>query len=146
MSTINICICHNYNSIISYFRYIKILTYSSTKCSYHCPNFKRRKILSILCFSTFIILPLNGRIAWNFLSLPCFAEPPAESPSTRYISHSLGSFDAQSANFPGSVVVSSIDFLLVILLLFLQLLLLLLHLILYLLYFYLVVDFLLKHY
>ena len=39
-------------------------------------------ILSNLCFSTFIILPLKGNIAWNFLSLPCFADPPAESPST----------------------------------------------------------------
>ena len=28
------------------------------------------------------ILPDNGNIAWNFLSLPCFADPPAESPST----------------------------------------------------------------
>ena len=25
----------------------------------------------------------NGRIAWNLRSRPCFAEPPAESPSTR---------------------------------------------------------------
>ena len=32
--------------------------------------------------STFNILPLNGRLAWFFLSLPCFADPPAESPST----------------------------------------------------------------
>ena len=39
-------------------------------------------ILSNLCFSTFNIFPLSGSIAWNFLFLPCFAEPPAESPST----------------------------------------------------------------
>ena len=39
-------------------------------------------ILSSLCFSTLRILPLKGNIAWNFLFLPCFADPPAESPST----------------------------------------------------------------
>ena len=39
-------------------------------------------ILSKRAFSTFRILPLIGRIAWNRRSRPCFAEPPAESPST----------------------------------------------------------------
>jgi len=28
-------------------------------------------------------LPLQGRVAWYFRSRPIFAEPPAESPSTR---------------------------------------------------------------
>ena len=37
---------------------------------------------SNLAFSVFKTLPLSGRIACVFLSLPCFAEPPAESPST----------------------------------------------------------------
>ena len=32
--------------------------------------------------STFSILPQRGRIAWKRLSRPCFALPPAESPST----------------------------------------------------------------
>jgi precorrin isomerase len=41
------------------------------------------------------------------------AEPPAESPSTIYISQSEGSLSEQSANFPGRVVISSADFLLV---------------------------------
>ena len=58
-------------------------------------------IFSGLAFSTFRILPLKGKIAWKFLSLPCFAEPPAESPSTIYSSDLLGSFSEQSANFPG---------------------------------------------
>ena len=30
------------------------------------------KISSSLAFSVFITLPLNGRIAWVFRSLPCF--------------------------------------------------------------------------
>ena len=30
----------------------------------------------------FYIFPLRGRTAWFSLFLPCFAEPPAESPST----------------------------------------------------------------
>ena len=33
-------------------------------------------------FSTLMILPRIGRIAWNCGSLPPLAEPPAESPST----------------------------------------------------------------
>ena len=43
--------------------------------------------MSILAFSTFRIFPFRGRIAWNRLSRACFAEPPAESPSTRKSSH-----------------------------------------------------------
>ena len=34
------------------------------------------------------------------------ADPPAESPSTRYISHSEGSFIEQSASFPGRELLS----------------------------------------
>ena len=44
----------------------------------------------------------GGRIAWFFRSRPCLAEPPAESPSTRYSSHSAGSFSWQSASLPGN--------------------------------------------
>ncbi|MNV50520.1 hypothetical protein D3C71_1425350 [compost metagenome] len=40
-------------------------------------------------------------MAWNSLSLPCFAEPPAESPSTIYNSV-YGDFGLQSDNLPGS--------------------------------------------
>ncbi len=43
-------------------------------------------ILSNLALSVFNILPLSGNIACDFLSLPCFALPPALSPSTIYIS------------------------------------------------------------
>ena len=62
-------------------------------------------------FSTFIIFPLKGKIAWLYLSLPCFAEPPAESPSTIKISHSSAFLEVQSANFPGSEPTSNTDFL-----------------------------------
>ena len=68
--------------------------------------------MSALDFSTFNIFPHRGSIAWNFLSLPCFALPPAESPSTIYISHSSAFLLLQSANFPGKVVDSNADFLL----------------------------------
>ena len=40
-------------------------------------------ILSMRAFSTLMILPRSGRIAWNERSRACLAEPPAESPSTR---------------------------------------------------------------
>ncbi|CFN63695.1 Uncharacterised protein [Bordetella pertussis] len=43
-------------------------------------------------FSTLSTLPRRGRMAWNLRSRPCLAEPPAESPSTMYSSHSAGSF------------------------------------------------------
>ena len=44
-------------------------------------------------------------------SLPCFADPPAESPSTIKISHFSGSFSWQSANFPGNEDISRAPFL-----------------------------------
>ena len=49
-------------------------------------------ILSCLDFHVLSIFPLSGKIAWFFLFLPCFAEPPAESPSTIKISDNFGSF------------------------------------------------------
>ena len=52
-------------------------------------------------------------MAWVFLSLPCFAEPPAESPSTMNSSERAGSFSEQSASFPGKVEPSKTFFLLV---------------------------------
>ena len=54
-----------------------------------------------MAFSTFRILPRNGRMAWNWRLRPCFAEPPAESPSTRNNSHSSAVRLEQSASFPG---------------------------------------------
>ena len=64
-------------------------------------------ILSNLAFSTFRILPLSGRTACVRRSRPCFAEPPAESPSTRNSSDSAGSFSWQSASLPGRPATSS---------------------------------------
>src|SRR5216117_1592115 len=60
------------------------------------------RILSIRAFWTLRILPRSGRIAWKPRSRPCFAEPPAESPSTRYTSQIVGSSSEQSASLPGS--------------------------------------------
>ena len=54
-----------------------------------------------MAFSTFKIFPLKGKIAWNSRSRPCFAVPPAESPSTKKISHFSGSVSEQSDNLPG---------------------------------------------
>src|SRR5213593_93535 len=59
-------------------------------------------ILSKRAFSTFRIFPLMGRMAWNFRSRPCFADPPALSPSTIKISQNFGSRSWQSASLPGS--------------------------------------------
>ena len=53
-----------------------------------------------LAFCVFNTFPRNGRIAWNFLSLPCFAEPPAESPSTRNNSLRLAFLDCAGVNLP----------------------------------------------
>ena len=47
------------------------------------------------------------------LSRPCFAEPPAESPSTMNNSELAGSFSWQSASFPGREDDSKTFFLLV---------------------------------
>ena len=58
-------------------------------------------ILSKRAFSTLRIFPLSGKMAWKRRSRPCFAEPPAESPSTINSSDFSGSFSWQSANFPG---------------------------------------------
>jgi hypothetical protein len=60
-------------------------------------------------FSTLRILPRNGSTACVLRSRPCFAEPPAESPSTMKISASDGSLTEQSASLPGSVEFSSAD-------------------------------------
>jgi hypothetical protein len=46
--------------------------------------------------------------------VPCFAEPPDESPSTMYISECAGSFSWQSDNFPGRPAISRTPFILVI--------------------------------
>src|SRR5699024_12101240 len=60
---------------------------------------------SNLAFSTFKIFPRNGRIACVILSLPSTALPPAESPSTKKISHSLASLLLQSDNLPHVLVI-----------------------------------------
>ena len=59
------------------------------------------KALCHITFSTLRILPRSGRMAWNLFLRPCFAEPPAESPSTRNNSQFAGSLSEQSASLPG---------------------------------------------
>ena len=63
------------------------------------PTSADASILSNRAFSTLRILPLSGKIAWFFLSLACFADPPAESPSTRNSSHNAGSFSGNLQAF-----------------------------------------------
>ena len=65
------------------------------------------RTLLMRAFSTLMILPRSGRIAWNSRSRASTAEPPALSPSTRKISHWAGSVIEQSASLPGSAVLSS---------------------------------------
>ena len=72
------------------------------------------KIRSRRAFSTFKILPRSGKIACVCRSRPCFADPPADSPSTINSSDSAGDSEEQSASFPGSTVDSSTVFLRVI--------------------------------
>ena len=57
-------------------------------------------ILEMLAFSVFSTFPRRGRMAWNLRSRPCLAEPPAESPSTRYNSFLRASRDCALASFP----------------------------------------------
>ena len=61
--------------------------------------------------SVLIIFPRRGRMAWVRLSRPCFADPPADSPSTRKSSEREGSFSWQSASFPGRFAMSRAPFL-----------------------------------
>ena len=60
--------------------------------------------------TTFNILPLKGKIACVSRFRPCFADPPALSPSTINISVSSDVRRAQSANFPGNRVFFVADF------------------------------------
>ena len=53
--------------------------------------------------SVFSTLPRSGRTACRSRSRPCFAEPPAESPSTMKSSVSSRSLLEQSLSLPGSV-------------------------------------------
>src|SRR5699024_4231299 len=67
------------------------------------------KILSNRAFSTFNILPRNGKIACVSESRPDLVDPPAESPSTINISLREGSLLEQSASLPGKLETSKAD-------------------------------------
>ncbi len=62
------------------------------------------KISSRRAFSVLITLPRNGNIAWNLRSRPSFAEPPAESPSTKYNSFLSVFLLCAGVNLPDSKV------------------------------------------
>ncbi len=64
------------------------------------------RTLSIRAFSTLMILPRRGRIAWKLDWRAITAEPPAESPSTTKISVLAGSRSEQSCSLPGRLVES----------------------------------------
>ena len=64
--------------------------------------------MSALSCQVFFGLPLSGSTAWNSLSRACFADPPAESPSTMKSSLRSGSSDAQSVSLPGSTATPEI--------------------------------------
>ena len=64
------------------------------------------RTLSMRAFSTLMILPRRGRIAWKLDWRAMIAEPPAESPSTRKSSVFAGSRSEQSASLPGRLVES----------------------------------------
>ena len=66
--------------------------------------------MSLRDFSVFKIFPFKGRTAWFFLSLACFAEPPAESPSTINSSQFSGNLSWQSASLPGKELISKAEF------------------------------------
>ena len=51
--------------------------------------------------SVFSTLPRSGRIAWRLRSRPCFADPPAESPSTMNSSLDGTPGIVQSLSLPG---------------------------------------------
>src|SRR3954462_15199852 len=50
----------------------------------------------------FRILPRNGMMAWKSFSRACFAEPPAESPSTRNSSERFASGPRRNPPQPGT--------------------------------------------
>ena len=90
MSPIRIGIGHNYNFIVVNIFNIKFISYTAANRINDCINLFIFKDISKLCFSVLITLPRNGNTAWKRRSRPCFAEPPAESPSTRYSSFFAG--------------------------------------------------------
>ena len=60
-------------------------------------------------FSLLMIFPRSGRIAWKPRSRPCFAEPPAESPSTMKSSRRLGIVDRAVGELARQRLLSSAD-------------------------------------
>ena len=85
MRTICVGISHDNNSIIITVFYFKVVSNTSTNCMNDSINFFIFKNIFKSCFFSINNFTFKGKIAWNFLSLPSLAEPPAESPSTNII-------------------------------------------------------------
>ena len=66
--------------------------------------------LLMRAFSTLMIFPRSGRIAWKLRSRASTALPPALSPSTRNSSAASGLLIEQSASLPGRPPPESADF------------------------------------
>ena len=90
MRSVCIGIGHDYNFIVVNVFHIEFIAYTAANRINNCINLFILKISASFAFSVLITLPRNGNTAWKRRSRPCFAEPPAESPSTRYSSFSAG--------------------------------------------------------
>ena len=93
-------ITHNYNLVVSKLSRLKLLSSSVLvshlmQCRFLISSFSAPVVHRFLYVESL-------SVAYGTLSRPCFAVPPAESPSTRKISHNSGSFSEQSASFPGN--------------------------------------------
>ena len=89
MRTISIGIGHYNHAIIVTIFYFEVVTNTCSNSMNNCVDFLILKISSRRAFSVLITLPRSGKIAWNLRSRPSLADPPAESPSTRYSSFYL---------------------------------------------------------
>ena len=103
MRPVCISIGHNDNFIVVNVFHIKFIAYTAANCINDCINLFILKISASFAFSVLITLPRNGNTAWKRRSRPCFAEPPAESPSTRYSSFFCGLRDCAGVNLPLNV-------------------------------------------
>ena len=100
VQAVGICVCKNAYLVIA--QIVQVGSPGSTPSAtlMSCTSCEAR-ISAESTSQVFRILPRNGMIACVLRSRACLAEPPAESPSTRKISHSSGSCDVQSASLPG---------------------------------------------
>ena len=90
MRSVCIGIGHDYNFIVVNVFHIEFIAYTAANRINNCINLFILKISASFAFSVLITLPRNGNTAWKRRSRPCFAEPPAESPSLGIVHFSAG--------------------------------------------------------